>query len=85
MRFKLGLIVGAGVGYLVATRSGREHIEQIERAISRVRTSDGLGTAVDKAKAAVDLGVERARRGVDDQLVRHASAATYEPGHPSLN
>lgn len=84
MRFKLGLVVGAGIGYLVATRAGREHIEQIERAIERVRTSEGFGTAVDKARAAVDLGIERARRGIDDQLVRSAPAA-FEPGHPSLN
>jgi hypothetical protein len=84
MRFKLGLVVGVGVGYFVATRAGRERIEQIERAIGRVRTSEGFGTAVDKAKAAVDLGVERARRGLDDQLVRGAPGA-YQPGHPSLN
>ena len=84
MRFKLGLVVGAGVGYLVATRAGRARIEQIERAIDRVRTSEGFGTAVDKAKAAVDLGVERARRGLGDQLTRSGSTA-YGPGHPSLN
>jgi len=84
MRFKLGLVVGAGVGYFVATRGGRERVEQIERAISRVRTSEGFGTAVGKARAAVDLGVERARRGLDDQLVRGAPGA-YQPGHPSLN
>ena len=29
MRFKLGLVVGVGVGYFVATRAGRERIEQI--------------------------------------------------------
>ena len=84
MRFKLGLVVGAGIGYLVATRAGRERIDQIERAIDRVRTSEGFGTAVGKARAAVDLGVERARRGLDDQLVR-SSPGAYEPGHPSLN
>ena len=56
MRFKLGLVVGVGVGYFVATRAGRERIEQIERA----------------------------RRGLDDQLVRGAPGA-YQPGHPSLN
>ena len=84
MRFKIGLVVGVAVGYLVATRAGRARIEQIERAIGRMRTSDGFGTAVDKAKAAVDLGVERARRGLDDQLVR-AAPGGCEPGHPSLN
>ena len=84
MRFKLGLVVGAGVGYLVATRSGRERIEQIERAIGRVRTSEGFGTAVDKARAAVDLGVERARRGIEDQH-QAATATPFLAGHPSLN
>ena len=73
MRFKLGLVIGLGVGYYFGAKAGRARYEQLRVWIEKAKESDLLETATDKAKAVVDLGVERARdlvdRGSDDDPV----------------
>lgn len=64
MGFKLGAIVGLGVGYYLGARAGEERAEQIERWVRQLRRSDLGETAAEKAKAFVDLGVERARDAI---------------------
>lgn len=66
MRFRLGLLVGFGAGYYLGTAAGRERHEQIKQALRKVRRSDAYETATEKAKATVDLTVERAKGFVDD-------------------
>jgi hypothetical protein len=61
MRFRLGLIIGFGAGYYFGAMAGRERYEQMNRLIQRAKESDAFDTATDKARAVVDLGVERAR------------------------
>ena len=61
MRFKTGIMIGFGAGYYLGTRAGRERYEQINRWLDRARTSETYEAAAEKAKAAVDLGVERAK------------------------
>jgi hypothetical protein len=65
MRFKLGLIIGLAVGYYFGAKAGRARYEQLRVWIEKAKESDLLETATDKAKAVVDLGVERARDLVD--------------------
>ena len=65
MRFKLGLTIGLGVGYYFGAKAGRNRYEQLRVWIARAKDSELLETAADKAKAVVDLGVERARDLVD--------------------
>jgi hypothetical protein len=65
MRLKLGLIVGFALGYYLGAMAGRERYEQLNRWIRKVQRSDAFETAVDKTRAVVDLGVERARDVVD--------------------
>ena len=60
-RFRIGLSLGMGVGYYLGARAGRERYDQINRMARRMRRSDAFEVAADKAKAVVDLGVERAR------------------------
>lgn len=74
MRFRLGLLVGFGAGYYLGTAAGRERHEQIKRALAKVRGSDAYETATEKAKAAVDLTVERAKGFVDDHTGSHGDA-----------
>jgi hypothetical protein len=61
MRFRAGLIIGFGTGYYFGAKAGRERYEQMNRWLRQARESDAYETASDKAKAVVDLGVERAR------------------------
>ena len=73
MRFKLGLMIGFGVGYYLGAKAGRARYEQLRVWLEKAKDSELLETAADKAKAVVDLGVERARdlvdRGNDDPVV----------------
>ena len=65
MRFRLGFIVGFGAGYYLGTSAGRERHEQINRMVRRAKSSESFEAATEKARAVVDLGVERARDLVD--------------------
>jgi hypothetical protein len=57
--------VGFAAGYYVGTAAGQERHEQINRMIRKAKDSESFETASEKAKAVVDLGVERARDLVD--------------------
>ena len=67
MRFKLGLIFGFALGYYLGAMAGRERYVQLNRMLRKARRSDAFETAVDKTKAVVDLGVERAKDLVDNK------------------
>ena len=67
MRFRVGLVVGFAAGYYIGTMAGKERHEQINRMINRLRRSDAFDTATGKAKAVVDLGMERAKDLVDSR------------------
>jgi hypothetical protein len=58
MRFRVGLLAGFAVGYYLGSKAGRERYEQIRRWIEDARRS----RPVEKAQAAVELGLERVRQ-----------------------
>lgn len=62
--FKFGAVIGFALGYYLGARAGKERAAQIERFVRRARSSEFGETAADKARAVVDLGVERARQVV---------------------
>ena len=66
MRFRLGLLFGFAGGYYLGTKAGRERYEQLNAMIQKVKHSSAYDVATGKAKAVVDLGVERAKEFVDD-------------------
>jgi hypothetical protein len=68
MRFRLGLLIGFAAGYYLGTMAGRERYEQIHRTLRKIQGTDVYGTATGKAKAVVDLGVERARDAVESKI-----------------
>jgi hypothetical protein len=61
MRFRIGVVIGFGVGYYLGAKAGRQRYEQIQRWFDKAKNSEIVDTVADKAKAVVDLGVERAR------------------------
>ena len=68
MRFRLGLGIGFGLGYYLGAKAGPERYEQINDMLRRVKRSETVETATDKAKDVVDLGVERTKDIVDSKL-----------------
>ena len=66
MRFRLGIVIGLAVGYYFGAKAGRARYEQLRSWLH--------GPAADKAKAVVDLGVERARDLIDRSDDESASA-----------
>jgi hypothetical protein len=89
MRFRLGLIIGFAAGYYLGAMAGRERYEQMNRWLQRAKESDAFDTAADKARAVVDLGVERARDLVtsDEPANGHGagSDAGSGPGQPGYS
>ncbi|MGH9067431.1 MAG: YtxH domain-containing protein [Acidimicrobiales bacterium] len=67
MRMRVGLATGFAVGYYFGARAGRERYEQLRRLLQRARRSPALQPA-DKPRAVVNLGVERARTFVENNL-----------------
>ena len=64
---KLAFGAGFGLGYYLGSMAGRERYEQINRVARKVKSSEAFQTAEHKAKAAVDLGVERAKDAVESR------------------
>jgi hypothetical protein len=64
----MGVIVGFGTGYYLGAMAGRERYEQLNRMLRRFKRSEAFDAATDKAKAVVDLGMERARDLVDSRM-----------------
>jgi hypothetical protein len=55
MKFRIGLIIGFGVGYYLGARAGRARYEQMRRRLERLRDS----RLFERMQAAVELSVER--------------------------
>ena len=77
MKFRLGLAAGFGVGYYLGAKAGRERYVQINALVRRARRSEAYRAATEKAEAAIDLGVERAKDFVEEHVAHNGSATTY--------
>ncbi|HVA42592.1 MAG TPA: hypothetical protein VNF50_03845 [Acidimicrobiales bacterium] len=75
MRFKTGLVLGAGVGYYLGAAAGRPRYEQLRRLLDRAGGSEAVSTAGGKARAVIDLTLERARDAIDARVTRTDSGA----------
>lgn len=58
VRFRVGLLSGFAIGYYLGSKAGHERYEQIRRWLDDARQS----RPVEKAQAAVELGLERIRQ-----------------------
>lgn len=79
MRFRLGFCIGFGTGYYLGSMAGRERFEQINRTLKRVSRSETFESATDKAREAVDAGVEKARGLVDSARGNGDEPETTDP------
>jgi len=78
-KFRAGLVTGLGLGFYAGAWAGHKRYEQINRALRRLGHTGPVEAAGGKAKAVVDLGVERAKDIVDAKLGRDQSKTDEEP------
>lgn len=55
MRFRAGLLIGAGIGYVLGSRAGRERYEQIRGFTAEASRHPAVSQLVDQATGVVDL------------------------------
>ncbi len=67
MRFRLGLIVGFGVGYYLGAKAGRERYEQLRDLMAEL----GEHRPLEKLEALIDLTVERLRGEPAEETTIH--------------
>jgi hypothetical protein len=60
------MLVGFALGYYLGAKAGRERYEQLNTMIGKVKRSEVYEEATDKARAVVDLTVERAKDFVEE-------------------
>jgi len=71
MRLRVGLVAGFAAGAYIATiaqQRSRQLNQQLNQKVNRTLRKSAFDAATQKAKAAVDLGVERARDVVAGKL-----------------
>ncbi len=67
MRFRMGFLVGMGTGYYLGAMAGRERYEQINQWVDKLKRSDTFEVATEKARGAMDVGVEKAKDLVESR------------------
>ena len=67
MGSKMGLLIGFGAGYYFGAKAGRERFEELDRVLTNVKDSEAVDVATEKAKAVIDLGVERAKDVIESR------------------
>ena len=60
--------MGMGVGYYLGTMAGRDRYDQLSSLVKRARGSEAFDTVEKKARAVLDLGMERARDAVESKM-----------------
>jgi len=65
MRFRVGLVVGFGIGYYLGAKAGRERYEQLRDLLAEL----GEHRPIEKLEALIDLTVERLRGDSDETTI----------------
>jgi hypothetical protein len=86
MRFRLGFVSGFAAGYYLGAKAGRQRYEQINQTLEKLRRSEALEEATDRARGVIDDSVDK----VKDVLERRsgtpdgaADGTTTTPAQPS--
>ena len=65
MKFRTGLVLGLGVGFILGARAGRDRYDQMKAAVDSVRDND----KVRRATAVADRSTVKVRRAAGEGLV----------------
>jgi hypothetical protein len=94
MRFRIGLLVGAILGYVLGARAGRERYEQIKRWAGEARKHPAVAQLADQGLGLVDAGRYMAAAGLsagakglktlDGQADRHTRPDVASERSPTI-
>ena len=65
MKFRTGLVVGLGIGFVLGARAGRERYDQLKNAYDSVRSNE----TVQKVTSTADRSTAKVRRAAGQGLV----------------
>jgi len=65
MKFRTGLIIGGGIGFVLGARAGRERYDQLKSAFDAVRGNE----TVQRAAAVADRSTVKVRKAAGKGLV----------------
>jgi hypothetical protein len=68
MRFRLGLLIGFAVGYVLGAKAGKERYDQIANAFKGFADIDGVQKATDKMKHTVGDGMSSASEAIRNTI-----------------
>lgn len=68
MRFRLGVLFGFAIGYVLGAKAGRERYDQIVNTCRGFTDTDGVRSATDKVKETVGEGMATASQAIKDRV-----------------
>ena len=68
MKFRLGLIIGFAIGYVLGAKAGKERYQQIVSAYRSVAQTDTVRTISDQVRSSVADGMHATSRTLRDHL-----------------
>jgi hypothetical protein len=80
MGFKRGLIVGAGIGYVLGAKAGRQRYEEIRRSWGKLMGNPQVHMAAEKGKELASEGAKKSLHAVQEG-VEKATGAVKERLH----
>ncbi len=86
MKFRTGLIVGLGAGYVLGAKAGRERYDQIMALVERFTSNEQVNAVVEQAALATAVPRTRARgamssglRAAGEHIRNRATAQDRDP------
>ena len=64
MRFRTGLLIGFGAGYVLGAKAGRERYDQIKKTFDSFAGNTRVQELAEKGKAVAGLGADRVSQGL---------------------
>jgi hypothetical protein len=81
MKFRLGLVIGLAVGYVIGAKAGRERYEQIKRGADRLRSNESIR----KVAGSAEKATRKPRTAAGNGLVKVADSVRTKAAESASN